>query len=72
MIESIRYPIFLTQGCWAIDYELLLLIIVRRSRLHFYRIISEAELCQAETPNQVERVNLVEQIIMSVVVQCET
>ena len=71
MIESIRYPIFLTQGCWAIDYELLLLIIVCCSRLHFHRIISEAELCKTETPNQVERVNLVEQIVMTVVVQRE-
>ena len=69
VVIAIRNPVLLGEVRWTVDEEFVVGVIVSDSGLHFDRVISESKLGQAEAANQVKCVNLIEQVVVSAIVQ---
>ena len=70
MVSSVRDPILLTQVSWRIDDKLAAILIIGQSSLHLDGIISISKLSKTEAPNNVKIINLVKNVVMSIVVEC--
>ena len=69
MVESVRYPVLLAQISRAVNDKLARSLVIGDRRLHLHRIVSVAELGEAEAADRLQFVNLVEEVVVSAIVQ---
>ena len=69
VVIAIGNPVLLGEVRWTVYEEFVVGVIVSDSGLHFDRVITESKLGQAEAADQVKWVNLIEQVVVSAVVQ---
>ena len=71
MVVAVRDPVFLTQRGRAVDNKLVLGVVKGNSGLDRDRIVSEAELSEAEASDYIKRVDLIEEPFVSVIMEGE-
>ena len=68
-MEPIGDPVLLAQVCGAVHDEFTCLLVVSDSGLHLHCIITIAKFSEAEAANCLQLINLIEEVVMSTVME---
>lgn len=71
MVEAIRDPVLLAEISGAVHDELARIFIVGDCGLHLHGVVAIAELCETETTNCLQAVNLVKEVVMAAIMEGE-
>ncbi len=72
MVIAIANPVLLTQIGWAVDNEFTRSLVICDGGLHLNGVVAVAQFSETEAAYSLQTVNLVEEIIMLPIVECET
>ena len=69
VMESVGDPVLLAQISRAVNDKLACSLVIGDRRLHLHRIVAVAELSEAEAADCIQSVDLVEEVVVSTIVQ---